>query len=62
MTGCRKQEKKVYIFAANDYHMKTIIILLLIAAFLFIYNQFIYKDPDLLDHEGNVVHKRKGKV
>jgi len=42
--------------------MKTIIILLLIAAFLFIYNQFIYKDPDLLDHEGNVVHKRKGKV
>jgi hypothetical protein len=31
-----------------------------IAALLFIYNQFIYKDPDLLDREGNQVHKKKG--
>ena len=41
--------------------MKTIVILFVVAAVLFIYLQFIYKDPDLLDHEGNLVHKRKGK-
>ncbi len=40
--------------------MKTILVLFLIAALLFIYNQFIYKDPDQLDHEGNTVHKKKG--
>jgi uncharacterized protein YxeA len=40
--------------------MKTIIILVVIAALLFIYNQFIYKDPEALDKEGNPVHRRRG--
>ena len=40
--------------------MKTILILIVLAALLFIYNQFIYKDPDLLDKDGNPVHRKKG--
>jgi hypothetical protein len=41
--------------------MKTIIILIVIAALILIYNRFIYKDPDQLDREGNPVHRKKGK-
>jgi hypothetical protein len=36
-----------------------ILVLLTIAAFLFIYMQFIYEDPDRLDREGKPFRRRK---
>jgi hypothetical protein len=44
--------------AAIQVYMQTILILITIAAALFIYIQFIHEDPDKLDRNGNPVSRK----